>query len=143
MRIENYFDLGGRLDVSGLFFAAGSFGTVDGDTPYERTEADGKIRYVCKNEAIVLQAEFTVTPSGVAVRRDTLQNLSGSEITVRSLLSRFTLDGNAYEVYTQYSAWQHESRGAWQPLHTEVAVAAEGIRTFVLRALENASPADK
>lgn len=129
MRIENYLDLGGHLDFSGLFFANGSFGTVDGDVTYEKSENGGVTRYTYEGCGIRLQAEFSITPSGVALRRDTLQNLSGDEITVRSLLSRFTLDGNAYEVYTQYSAWQHESAGAWQPLHTEVAVAAEGIRT--------------
>lgn len=34
MRIENYFDLGGKLGFSGLFLACGSFGIVDGNVEY-------------------------------------------------------------------------------------------------------------
>lgn len=41
------------------------------------------------------------------------------------MLSRFTLTGNEYEVYTQYNAWQHESKGVWQKLVTQIGTAAQ------------------
>lgn len=42
MRIDNYLNFSGKVGFSGLFFACGDFGIVDGDTAYERFEKDKK-----------------------------------------------------------------------------------------------------
>lgn len=129
MRIENYIDLNGILGVSGLFFVEGSFGVVDGNVSYEKIEENGKITFIYCDESIRLHAEFSCEKNGVVIRRDRLYNLSQQEIEVNSLLSRFKLVGNAYEVYTQYNGWLHESEGAWQRLVTQITTASQGIRT--------------
>lgn len=127
MNIEHFIDFKGTVGISGLFFAAGSFGLIEGDVPYTKTECDGKTIFEYSNAFVRLQAEFTKEKNGVVIRRDTLQNLTSKEIDIHSLLSRFTLIGNAYEVYTQYSGWQHESQGEWQRLVTSVETATQGV----------------
>ena len=42
MVIDNYVNLCGKLGVSGLFFASGSFGIVDGNITYTRTDSENK-----------------------------------------------------------------------------------------------------
>ena len=109
IRIENYLNLKGILGASGLFFAFGSFGIIDGTASYERIDENGKTIFIYCDEFIRLEAEFTAHENGVVIRRDRFFNLSESELDIHSLLSRFTLTGNEYEVYTQYNGWQHES----------------------------------
>ena len=129
MNLERYVNLEGKPGVSGLFFAVGSFGIIDGTASYERIDENGKIIFIYCDEFIRLEAEFTAHENGVVIRRDRFFNLSESELDIHSLLSRFTLTGNEYEVYTQYNGWQHESKGAWQRLVTQITAASEGIRT--------------
>ncbi|MBR7098462.1 MAG: alpha-galactosidase, partial [Clostridia bacterium] len=129
MRIENYVDMEEMPGASGLFFAVGSFGIVDGNASYERIDENGKTTFVYCDELIRLEAEFSANENGVVIRRDRFINLSGYETEINSLLSRFTLTGNEYEIYTQYNGWQHESTGAWQRLVTQITAASEGIRT--------------
>ena len=38
MKIENYVDQRGILGASGLFYAVGDFGVIDGDVTYNRTD---------------------------------------------------------------------------------------------------------
>jgi len=128
MRIENYFDLGGSPGFSGLFLACGSFGTVDGDVEYHVAEEGGKKIFRYGGKDVELQSVFE-TVGDVCVRRDSIKNVSGQEIEINDLVSRFCLDGNAYEIYTQYNGWQHESKGSWQPLVTQVSAVSQGIRT--------------
>lgn len=128
MLVDNFIKLKGRRNSAGLFFVSGSFGMVDGYADYTRTEVNGKTVYKYSNDSIVLRAEFK-EEYGVMVRRDTLENITDSEIEINSLTSRFVLDGNAYDVYTQYNGWQHESYGGWQSLNTQVSVSSQGIRT--------------
>ncbi len=129
MKIENFIDQKDELGVSGLFFATGDFGIIDGDKKYDSTVIDGKCIYTYKNEKIRLSAEFSEYKNGVVIRRDSFENLTGEPITVTKLSSRFRMDGDAYEVYTQFNGWQHESEGAWQPLVTQVTAESQGIRT--------------
>ena len=129
MNFDHYVDLKGKLGVSGLFFAAGSFGMIDGSECYERLDADKTTTFSYRNDTVCLEAEFTAMENGIVIRRDRFFNLSENEAEINSLSSRFTLTGNEYEVYTQYNAWQHESRGAWQKLVTQITAASEGIRT--------------
>ena len=129
MNIEHYIDLSGTLGVSGLFFATGSFGIIDGDVSYDRIDTSDSTTFVYSNESIRLEAEFKFRENGVVIRRDRFINISENELEINSLCSRFRLRGNEYEIYTQYNAWQHESRGGWQKLVTQITAASEGIRT--------------
>ena len=129
MRIENYIDLNDKLGVSGLFFAVGSFGVVDGKARYERKDEGEKTTFVYTDGKVRLVAEFEAQKNGVVVRRDRFYNVGAETTEIYSLLSRFSLTGNEYEVYTQYSGWQHESLGDWQRLLTQITSASEGIRT--------------
>lgn len=129
MRIENYLDLGKKLGISGLFFAVGSFGVIDGNIEYTKTEKEDGCIFEYENDTIRLKSEFFLRKNGVVIRRDSIENISAESIEINSLLSRFALDGNEYEVYTQYNGWQHESSGGWQRLVTEIRAAAQGIRS--------------
>ena len=66
---------------------------------------------------------------GVFQRRDSLLNTGSTPLTLTHYRSRFALPGDAYDVYTQQSFWQNESRGAWAPLVTEVSVTSGGMYT--------------
>lgn len=129
MDLKNYIDFRGNAGYGGLFFACGSFGIVDGNCnyTYEQKGEDKIYRYA--NEKIALVSVFTEKKNGVVLRKDFLENLSNEPQEINGFLSRFCLDGNAYDVYTQYNAWQHESSGGWQRLITQVTAASQGIRT--------------
>lgn len=127
MRLENYFRLQGEPGFSGLFFATSSLGIVDGNAEYVRSEENGRIIYTWDNGKIRLRAEFEMT-DGVCVRRDSLTNMTEHTVELRDLISRFCLDGNDYDVYTQYNGWQHESQGGWQRLVTQIRTEAGGMR---------------
>ena len=129
MNVDNYLDFSGTQNVSGLIFASGSFGLIDGTEKYTRSDTEEKTVFEYTGCAVKLKSEFTQYKNGVVIRRDSFQNVSDKEIEINSLLSRFSLDGNAYEVYTQYSAWQHENRGGWQNLITEIRASSQGIRS--------------
>ena len=129
MRIENYFDLSGAPGFSGLHFVSGSFGIIDGAKDYTRFERDGVTFFEYTHSDVTVKAEFSVDKNGVVYRRDTVKNISDREIELNSFASRFALDGNEYEIYTQYSGWQHENCGGWQKLVTEIRAATAGLRT--------------
>lgn len=127
MRIDDYLSFNGNSDVYGLHFASGSFGIVDENAKYERKEEAGKVFYTFQNEQIKLQSEIEVVDN-VFLRRDSLENLSNQPVELRDFTGRFCLDGNEYDVYTQYSAWLHESNGHWQPLQTQIRAESCGMR---------------
>lgn len=129
MNIKNLMDLQGRAGFAGLFFACGSFGIIDGDCNYTYEEKGEEKIYRYTADKVTLVASFTQKKNGVVIRKDYLENTSDEPIEINGLLSRFCLDGNAYEVYTQYNAWQHESSGDWQKLITQITAASQGIRT--------------
>ena len=128
MKIENYISLGHYLGVDGLFSAVGSFGAIDAHAEYLKTSEEGKEIYTCREKGVELRAEFTVFENGVVLRKDSFKNLTEEPMEINLLMSRFRLEGNDYEVYTEYNAWQRESRGEWQPLVTNVTAEAQGIR---------------
>lgn len=129
MNIENYINQEKIIGVSGLFFASGDFDTVEGKVDYEITTEDATTQYCYQNEKVKVCAKFIREKNGVVVRKDYIQNISENRITINGLLSRFCLDGNEYEVYTQYNGWQHENKGGWQPLITQVTASSCGIRS--------------
>ncbi len=129
MYLKNLIDFGGKAGFSGLFFACGSFGIIDGDCNYTHEKMGEDKIYRYSNGTIALVATFTQKKNGVVIRKDYIENLSKEPFEINGLCSRFCMDGNAYEVYTQYNAWQHESSGGWQRLVTQVTAASQGIRT--------------
>lgn len=129
MKINNYIDLGKKDVISGLFFALGSFGRIDGTTEYERSTEGKKTIFRYTGMGIRLISEFTEEPYGLVIRKDKLENISTEEIVIGSLLSRFRLPGNRYEIYTQYNGWQQESLGGWQNIVTEVSASTGGSRS--------------
>lgn len=77
-------------------------------------------RAVFQNDTVKVVSVFLPQEYGFTQRTDTVENVSGKPICIRTALSRFCLNGGEYQVYTQYSQWTEESRGAWQPLHTAI-----------------------
>ena len=80
------------------------------------------------NDELEMQTELLHHETGVCKRRDSVTNVSSREITLSGAQAKFVFSGGEYEVYTQYSEWCAESRGAWQPLVTEVCAANDDTR---------------
>lgn len=128
MRIENFIETREFKGATGLFSVIGSFGAVNGFEGFNCTKNANQTIYTYQDNSIKLTATFTEFENGVVLRKDTLTNLTNAEIEVNKLSSRFAMDSNAYEVYTQYSGWQHENNGEWQKLVTQITVETQGIR---------------
>lgn len=129
MRLEKFFNKKKLDTVKGLMSTRGSFGTIESDAVYSLKTVGNKNIYTHETDTVRLTCEFTTFDNGAILRKDTLTNLTDKDIEINKLSSRFLMDGNAYEVYTQYSAWQHESLGEWQKLTTCITAETQGIRT--------------
>ena len=128
MRITDFVDERNILGASGLFFAAGDFGTVDGLASYTRSEESEVLTYTHEGKGFRLVAVLS-SEGEVALRRGYFENTSERTLTLTALTARFGMDGCEYEVYTQSNGWMHESMGGRQRLITEVRVSAGGIRS--------------
>lgn len=85
--------------------------------------------YTFENGEISLKSAFNRHSSGVVERADTIKNISGRAITISCALSKFTLNGGEYEVFSQYNEHICECLGTWQPLVTGVYGMSDEIRT--------------
>lgn len=94
----------------------GSFGRACGQI--ERK--DGEMLFDGKEYRIRTTVETDA--NGVSVRKSVIRNVSDRTIHAYCLLDRFLMEGGEYEVYTQASSWENESRGSWQDLHTGISV---------------------
>ena len=113
--------------ISGFFSAYGDFGVVDGiDSDIEKIIRTNE-GYSFENESFKAVCNFTDYENGVVFRADTFT--AKKNLTLNRYTSRFCLDGDDYEVYTQFSCWANESAGKWQDLVTGVEVSNLGIRT--------------
>ena len=115
-------DLYSLRTIGELFGVSTDKGFADGYLKVSGTKIVGEalgLRLECR-----LDEHETLT-----VRKDIITNLSKNPITIRSAFSRFSFVGGEYDVYTQYSGWESESMGAWQPLVTAVETSVETIRT--------------
>jgi len=113
--------------ISGFFAAYGSFGVVDG------ADRDVEKVTVCESgmsaeyEAFTAVCAFDEYENDVISRRDSFT--AKRDLALSRYVSRFCLEGGDYEVYSQFSGWQTESLGGWQPLVTGVEISNLGVRT--------------
>ncbi len=115
-----------KTGISGFFSAYGSFGAVDGmDRDIKKIE-ETENGYVFTDEKIKVESKFESLSCGICSRKDTF--VAFEDTVLNSFSSRFLLEGGEYEIYTQYSAWQNESNGSWQPLVTSCEVSNFGVR---------------
>ena len=137
MRIEQFiYELAPyRKGISGLWYLSGDFGVIDGPADYTVQKSDTETVFCYETADLRVRTVFEQHPDGVCVRRDSLQNLRSTPLELNTFFSRFYLEGNRYQVYTQYNGCHHESSGAWQDLVTQVTAASCGIR-----ACEGATP---
>lgn len=129
MNISDCIDRRKKLKATGLMIAIGSFGVIDGTEEYIVSHDNNRVVYEYSTDKVKLQTEITEKQNGVYIRKDHIINLTSESIVLYRLVNRFYFDGSEYDIYTQYNAWQHESKGAWQPLITQVRSASTGIRT--------------
>lgn len=109
--------------ITDFFTAYGTFERATG----EATINGNEVSY--QNSDIFLKSVTNEHSSGVFERIDTIKNVSEREITITSALSKFTLHGGEYQVYTQTSQHIRESVGAWQPLASGIFGESDEIRT--------------
>ena len=129
MRIDSYIEPRKLLGVSGLFSVNTSAGVIEGNSDYTRTELDGVTVFEYTLDGVRLTAEFSEKANGAVIRQDYFENTSDAPVHIYKIASRFHMDGNEYDVYTQYNGWQNENKGGWQRLVTQVTTAGLGIRT--------------
>lgn len=77
-------------------------------------------RITYKNDVFFFESELTEHNSGIMTRKDKITNVSKNELSIYSALSKFTLFGGEYEVYTQRTERCYESVGAWNELNTQI-----------------------
>ncbi|MBQ7246704.1 MAG: alpha-galactosidase [Lachnospiraceae bacterium] len=118
-----------RRGITGLWNLSGDFGVLDTISEYSNTNKDNETVYAYDTPRYRVSAKFTEYANGAVIRRDSFENLSTEPLTLYSFFSRFFLEGNRYEVYTQYNGCLHESSGGWQELVTQVTAAGLGIRS--------------
>lgn len=127
--IEKYFYESEKEGIAGLFSVYGDFGLIDANCTMECEERENQEIYTVNNGKVRVVADFTKFANGAILREDTLENLTEEPIILERYFSRFYLEGNRYEVYTQLNGWQHESSGAWQELVTQVVAQSCGMRS--------------
>lgn len=118
-----------RRGITGLWNFSGDFGTVDTVSDYEINETDDTCTYSINSGEYTVSSVFRFFDNGAVYRKDTFKNTSGRPLVLNSFFGRFFLEGNKYEVYTQYNGCHHESSGAWQELVTQVTAAGLGVRS--------------
>ena len=113
----------GEADAASAWNVFGDFGLFKGAV--RKTDRG----FAAEANGIRVDTEETIGAAGVAHRRTFVRNMSDRPIGMTSLLDVFRFEGCEFEVYTQANTWMNESRGAWQPLHTEVGARCGGMRT--------------
>jgi hypothetical protein len=124
---KQIFTSGAHTGVSGFFCAYGSFGVVDGADRDLEKQNRTPMGYVADYDAFTATCTYEDLGCGVISRADTFT--AKEELTLNRYTSRIFLENSDYEVYTQFSCWQTESKGGWQPLITGVEVESLGLQT--------------
>lgn len=125
MNLYELYSFDGYPGISDIYTLSGRAGVHDGTPITTERTAEG----FCARHA-----DHTLTAAieewgGVHLRTDTLKNTGDEPLTLSRFACRFTLPGDAFDVYTQKSHAQNESIGGWQPLITEVTATAGGMFT--------------
>ncbi len=115
-----------KTGISGFFSAYGSFGAVDGMDNDIENIVETESGYLYSSDKIKVESIIDALDCGVFSRKDSF--VAFEDAVLNSFSSRFLLEGGEYEVYTQYSAWQNESNGGWQPLVTSCEISNYGVR---------------
>lgn len=109
--------------ITDLFTVYGDFERANGCA----TKNGDIVTY--KNNEIELKSVTNRHSCGVFERCDSIKNISDRDIEISTLLSKFTLNGGEYQVYTQTSKHIKEGIGGWQPLVSGVFGMSDEIRT--------------
>ena len=125
MTRRSLYNFENRPGISDIYTLAGSRGVHDGQNATTKEMEDG---FIATGEGYTLTATVEER-GGVMMRTDTLKNTADTPLGIQRYACRFAFPGAAFDVYTQKSHGQHESRGAWQPLVTEVTATAGGMFT--------------
>ncbi len=112
-----------KTSVQDIFNVYGDFERVHGDI----TKKGNTIIY--KGSDVLLTSKELKHKSGIIERCDTIKNISKREIEITTLLSKFTLNGGEYQVYTQTSKHISEGLGDWSTLVSGIYGASDEIRT--------------
>lgn len=110
------------ITAAQLWNVYGSFGYVNSPVRKEASKVS------VSNEEYEISSEYVEDENGVTLRTGKIKNISGHNIEVNCLMSKFVFDGGEYEVYTQANTWQNESLGSWQPVITAVSAESRGVR---------------
>ena len=124
---KQIFTSGAHTGVSGFFSAYGSFGVVDGadrDLLKQQATENG---YATEYDAFTATCTYEDLGCGVTGRTDRFT--AKEDLVLNRYTSRIFLENSDYEVYTQFSCWQTESKGGWQSLVTGVEVESLGLQT--------------
>ncbi len=118
-----------RTGLSGFFSAYGSFGVIDGRLNEVEKTVQTENGFEAVYNGFKIMGKYKKFENDVWQRYDFFENISDEKIIINQYTSRFLIEGGEYEVYTQYSSWQHESLGGWQDLVTGIEVYNAGLRT--------------
>ena len=70
MRFCDCIDTCGVPGVSGPLFVSGSFGVIDGDTEYIRSDGENTTVFEYKNDTVSIKTELSRKDNGVIIRKD-------------------------------------------------------------------------
>lgn len=119
-------EFGNGPGICGVFAAWGSFGVADGSNDDILRLKETEYGFCADYDKFSVRCEYEEMENGVLSRQDYF--IPKEDITLNGYISRFLLEGGSYEVYTQYSSWQHESLGGWQDLISSVEISNRGNR---------------
>lgn len=91
----------------------------------------GYAQFTWQTGDMLVESSFQLdSETGVWRRTDCLKNTGRTSHTIQKCLARFVLEGNTFELFSQFSGWQTENKGAWCSLPSGTAtVTNRGIRS--------------
>ena len=119
-------EFGNGPGICGIFAAWGSFGVADGSKDDIERINETQNGFLCDYDSFSVSCEYEDLGCDVLSRRDYFT--CKEDLVLNGYISRFLLEGGEYEVYTQYSSWQHESLGGWVDLISSVEISNRGNR---------------
>ena len=129
--IEKIIDVQSKVEnIGGLFTIVGEFGRIDHNTEFvNKAKGNGAIEYIYENETLRVSCVLEKKGNGLILRKDSLTNKTKFSTKIFKCLSRFTLEGEKYECYTQSNVWLSENKGDWAKLNTSVKSRNTGTRS--------------